>query len=51
VCRYQLQYRTSASGAWIDLGQPVQGTGSRMTLTDAVAPNSASRFYRIIEIP
>ncbi len=49
--KYQLQHTGDlASIAWIDLGDPLTGTGDVLTITDPVTA-SQQRFYRVVEIP
>lgn len=44
---YQPQYRTNLStGSWINLGSPVAGTGSTVSITNA--PGAAPRYYRVV---
>lgn len=46
---YQVQYSTNLSvGNWFNLGGPSLGTGSEMTLTDSIPPNSPGRYYRVL---
>ena len=46
---YQVQYRTNPTGTiWIDLGSPVQGTGTNC-VTDATS--GEQRFYRVVRVP
>jgi len=48
---YQAQYATNLTPAqWVDLGAPMLGTGSTMTVTDPL-PASPQRFYRVILQP
>jgi hypothetical protein len=45
---YQVEYLTDAAGgAWLSLGSPIQGNGTRATVTDKVAVDSPRRFYRV----
>ena len=46
--QYQVEYQTALSGgAWQPLGSPITGDGTRMCITDPVAPESPRRFYRV----
>ncbi|MBC8094829.1 MAG: hypothetical protein H7Y43_03355, partial [Akkermansiaceae bacterium] len=48
---YQVQYRTNlADGSWINLGPPIPGTNTLLTITD-VATNGPTRFYRVQSQP
>lgn len=48
---YQPQYRPpGAAGAWVDLGEPVQGTGLPICIRDPIAGQSM-RLYRVICLP
>ena len=51
--RFQLQRSdTLQAGSWINIGDPVPGTGGRMMFTDPNPGSSPSRgFYRIIIVP
>jgi hypothetical protein len=46
---YQVEVRENLSGStWQKLGNPVTGTGSKMTIADKVLPGSVERFYRVL---
>ncbi len=46
---YQLQTSTTlASGDWIDVGDPLDGTGSALQFQTLFDPTEARRFYRIV---
>jgi len=47
---YQVQYRTNITGNWMDLGAPVAGTGSFMTILDSTRA-AGQKFYRVILAP
>lgn len=48
---YQLQYATTLSPTnWIDLGSPVQGTGTNTVFTDSIL-GQPRRFYRLLLAP
>jgi hypothetical protein len=48
---YQLQYTTNVSaGIWINLGTPVQGTGSNIVASDTNLAGPR-RFYRLAPVP
>jgi hypothetical protein len=47
---YQVQYRSGFSpDVWLDLGAPVQGTGTSSCIKDAVPVSEPQRFYRVIQ--
>ena len=49
---YQPQYQDdSTTNLWVNLGSPVLGAGSTISLQDPVAPGSPRRFYRVITVP
>ena len=46
---YQVQYSTNLSvGNWFNLGGPLMGTGSQMSMTDLIPLGSPSRYYRVL---
>lgn len=48
---YQVQFRTNlTSGSWQNLGAPVPGTNTLLSVTNAV-PHQPMRFYRILVQP
>lgn len=47
---YQVQYRTAlAPDTWINLGSPLQGSGSTLCATDDIG--GTQRFYRVVAVP
>lgn len=49
---YQMQYCFAPrTNEWADLGSPIQGNGSMIRVIDAVAPERAQTFYRIVTLP
>jgi hypothetical protein len=49
---YQVQFRPDLdSGDWADLGSPILGTGTSQSAVDAITPDAAQRFYRVLEFP
>ena len=48
---YQVQYATSlAPATWLNLGSPVQGTGTNNVVFDMVL-NQPQRFYQVVVLP
>jgi hypothetical protein len=47
--RYQVQWTSSNSTNWTDLGNPMQGTGTNMCIFDSTRYD-AKRFYRVVTI-
>ena len=46
---YLVQYSTNLNVSdWFDLGPPMMGTGSPMTVTDAIPTGSAQKLYRVL---
>jgi hypothetical protein len=46
---YQVQFTENASsGAWVDLGPPVMGTGGGLSTSDVPPAGASSRYYRIV---
>ncbi len=49
---YQPQYEDdSTTNLWVNLGNPVLGAGSTISVQDPLAPGSPRRFYRVITVP
>jgi hypothetical protein len=49
---YQVQYTTNLSQPdWSDLDSATLATNSTMTASDAIAPDSSQRWYRIAQLP
>jgi hypothetical protein len=47
---YQVQYRSElTANAWVNLGTPIPGNGSRNCITDDVV--SPRRFYQVVVLP
>ncbi len=47
---YQVQYRSEVTtNHWVNLGEPVPGTGRRDCVTDAVT--EPARYYRVVTVP
>ncbi len=48
--RYQVQFRSAlTTNAWVNLGNPVAGSGTTYCVSDAIA--SPQRFYQVIVVP
>lgn len=49
---HQVQYRsTLTSNTWVDLGVPIAGNGSRLSLRDSLPSGEPQRFYRVNTVP
>jgi hypothetical protein len=48
---YQVQYRSEVTGnAWVNLGTPVPGNGSRLSVSDPIS-GEPRRFYQVVVVP
>lgn len=49
---YQPQYRDNfTTNLWVNLGNPLPGTGSNLSLRDSIPVGAPQRFYRVITVP
>jgi len=49
---YQLQYKSAlTTNVWVDLGNPMAGTGTNICIPDAIAVGQPQRFYRLRTLP
>jgi autotransporter-associated beta strand protein len=48
---FQLQRADSPGGQWNNIGSPLPGAGSVLTLTDAGGATGAQKFYRVLVTP
>ncbi len=49
--RYRVEFRSTLTGNWTALGDPVTGNGSTNCITDKVSPGEPRRFYRVVNAP
>jgi len=49
---YQVQYRPAlTTNDWVNLGQPILGTGTTNCITDKVLRGQTQRLYRVVLVP
>lgn len=48
---YQVQYASSLTDTWTNLGAAVLGNGTTNFITDALDPDVPQRFYRLVTVP
>jgi len=49
---YQIQYRSAlTTNSWVNLGEPVAGTGAALCVPDKLPADQPQRYYRVLLVP